>query len=102
MNSPRIRHLVQPSMSVVDRNLTITNEVRTIMTTAAIPTQTAHRGASQQGFELLISRLAVGMLRWSQQRAARRRPTHEEMTLLRRIERDTATATDLARLGRLN
>ena len=98
MNSPRIRHLVQPSMSVVDRNLSITNEVRTIMTTTALPLQTTR----QRGLELLVSRVAVGMLRWSQQRTARQRVTHEEMMMLRRIERDTASATDLARLNRLN
>ena len=98
MNSPRIRHLVQPSMSVADRNLSITNEVRTIMTTTALPLQTTR----QRGLELLVSRVAVGMLRWSQQRTARQRVTHEEMMMLRRIERDTASATDLARLNRLN
>ena len=98
MNSPRIRHLVQPSMSAADRNLSVTNEVRTIMTTAALPTATAPQG----GIELLVSRLAVGMLRWSQhravQRSARRSPTHDEMVLLRRLQHDSAQATDLARL----
>lgn len=101
MNSPRIRHLVQSSMSGVERNLSVTNEVRSIMTTTALPTQSAPQG----GFELLVSRLAVGMLRWSQQRtarrAARRQPTHDEMTLLRQIQRDSANAVDLARLNRL-
>jgi len=101
MNSPRIRHLVQPAMSVVNRNLSVTNEVRSIMTTTALPTQSAQQG----GLELLVSRLAVGMLRWSQQRTAqrtaRRRPTHEEMALLRAIQRDSAKATDLARLNHL-
>ena len=98
MNSPRIRHLVQPSMSVADRNLSITNEVRTIMTTTALPTQTTH----QDGLELLVSRLAVNMLRWSQHRTARRRVTHEEMILLRQIQKDSASATDLARLSHLS
>jgi hypothetical protein len=98
MNSPRIRHLVQPSMSVVDRNLSITNEVRSIMTTSALPTHSAAQG----GLELLVSRLAVGMLRWSQQRTARRQPTHEEMTLLRQIQKDSASAIDLARLNHLS
>jgi hypothetical protein len=97
MNSPRIRYLVQPSMSEADRNLSITKEVRTIMTTAALPTQAAPQG----GLELLVSRLAVSMLRWSQTRTARRRPTHDEMLLLRRIQKDSANATDLARLNRL-
>ena len=97
MNSPRIRHLVQPSMSVADRNLSITNEVRTIMTTTALPLQTTR----QRGLELLVSRVAVGMLRWSQQRTARQRVTHEEMMMLRRIEQDSASATDLARLSHL-
>jgi hypothetical protein len=114
MNSPRIRHLVQPPMSVVDRNLSITNEVRTIMTTTALPTQSARRSAiqqggafpqrsafPQQGLELLVSRLAVSMLRWSQHRSARRRVTHEEMMLLRQIQKDSATAIDLARLNHL-
>lgn len=103
MNSPRIRHLVQPSMSVADRNLSITNEVRTIMTTTALPTQTTHRNVfQQQGLELLVSRLAVNMLRWSQLRTARWRVTHEEMVLLRQIQKDSASAIDLARLTRLN
>ena len=97
MNSPRIRHLVQPPMSEGDRNLSITNEVRTIMTTTALPLGTTQ----QRGLELLISRVAVGMLRWSQQRTARRQPTHDEMALLRRIQKDSAAATDLARLNRL-
>ena len=97
MNSPRIRHLVQPSMSVADRNLSITNEVRTIMTTTALPVHTTR----QRGFELLVSRVAVGMLRWSQQRTARQRLTHEEMMMLRRIEKDSASAIDLARLSHL-
>ena len=54
MNSPRIRQLVQPEMSVADRNLSITNEVRTIMTTTALPASTARRTAQQQGVELLF------------------------------------------------
>ncbi len=95
MNSPRIRHLVQPSMSEVDRNLSITNEVRTIMTTAAIPTRTTRQG----GLELLVSRLAVGMLRWSQQRTSRRVRSHDQMALLRRTQRDSARAADLSRLS---
>jgi hypothetical protein len=41
------------------------------------------------------------MLRWSQQRTARRQPTHDEMILLRQIQRDSAQATDLARLSHL-
>ena len=97
MKSPRIRHLVQPQMSVVDRNLSITNEVRTIMTTTALPLDTTQ----QHGVERLISRLAVGMLRWSQHRAARRQLTHEEMALLRQVHSDSANALDLARLTRL-
>ncbi len=98
MNSPRIRHLVQPPMSVADRNLSVTNEVRTIMTTTALP---MHPGR-QAGLELLISRLAVSMLRWSQHRTASRRITHAEMQLLRQVQKDSASALDLARLGRLS
>jgi len=97
MNSPRIRHLVHPSMSVVERNFSITNEVRTIMTTSAIPVSTGR----QHGLELLVSRVAVGMLRWSQKRTARQSATHEEMMMRLRIERDTASALDLARLSKL-
>jgi hypothetical protein len=41
------------------------------------------------------------MLRWSQHRSARRRVTHEEMMLLRQIQKDSATAIDLARLNHL-
>jgi hypothetical protein len=95
MNSPRIRFLVQPSMSEGDRNLSITNEVRTIMTTAALPTQTTRQG----GLELLVSRLAVSMLRWSQHRAAARTRSHDQMALLRRSQRDSAKAADLSRLS---
>jgi len=101
MNSPRIRQLVQPEMSVADRNLSITNEVRTIMTTTALPASTARRTAQQQGVELLVSRVAMRMLRWSQHRAARRRMTHEEMMLLRQVQKDSANAVDLSRLNRL-
>jgi len=97
MNSPRIRHFVQPPMSVVDRNLSVTNEVRTIMTTTALPLHTTR----QRGLELLVSRLAVGMLRWSQQRTQRLQLSHEQMMLLREIEMSRATATDLARLSKL-
>ena len=102
MNNPRIRHLVQPTMSVVDRNLTITNEVRVIMTTTAVPLHTTHRSASApRGLELYVARLAVSMLRWSQKRTARQRVTHEDMMLLRQVEKDSANAIDFARLGRL-
>lgn len=101
MNSPRIRHFVQPPMSVVDRNFAITNEVRTIMTTTALPLHTTR----QRGLELLISRLAVAMLRWSQrrteQRVARRVMTHEQMMLLRELDVARTSATDLARLSKL-
>ena len=97
MNSPRIRHLVQPTMSVVDRNLSITNEVRTIMTTTAVPLHTTR----QSGLELLVSRLAVSMLRWSQHRTQRLHVSHEQMMLLRELERSRASAIDLGRLGRL-
>jgi len=98
MKSPRIRHLVQPTMSVADRNLSITNEVRTIMTTTAFPVR-ASRSSTLQGFELLVSRIAVSMLRWSEQRSARRRPTHDEMMLLRQNQKDSARASNLARLS---
>ena len=102
MNSPRIRHLVQPTMSVVDRNLSSTNEVRTIMTTTASPLHTTHRSTSEpRRFEFYVARLAVSMLRWSQKRTARQRVTHEDMMLLRQVEKDSANAIDFARLGRL-
>jgi hypothetical protein len=97
MNSPRIRHLVQPTMSVDDRTVTITNEVRTIMTTTALPMNPGR----QAGLELLVSRLAVGMLRWSRHRTDRQHVTHEQMQLLRRVQRETASAADFSRLGRL-
>ncbi|MEP6843147.1 MAG: hypothetical protein ABJA11_06475 [Pseudolysinimonas sp.] len=67
------------------------------MTTTTVPTQIA----PQEGLELLISRLAVSMLRWSQVRTARRHMTHDEMMLLRQTQKDSATAIDLARLSRL-
>jgi len=97
MNSPRIRYLMQPPMSVVDRTLMLTEEVRKTMTTSTFPA----RAPRQRGVELLVSRVAVGMLHWSRQRTARQMMTHEEMTLLRRVEQDRATAMDLARLNHL-
>jgi len=97
MNNPRLRYLVQPSMSVVDRNLKLTEEVRKTMTTSTFPA----RATRQRGLELLVSRVAVGMLHWSQQRTARQLMTHEEMMLLLRVERERATAVDLARLNHL-
>ncbi|MEO6532490.1 MAG: hypothetical protein ABIO06_02835 [Pseudolysinimonas sp.] len=76
------------------------------MTTTAFPAHAsrtsrsaASRGSTLQGFELLVSRIAVGMLRWSQQRSARRRPTHDEMMLLRQNQKDSARASNLARLS---
>lgn len=101
MNSPRIRHLVQPTMSVADRNVRVTNEVRTIMTTTALPLHTPRRFARQSGVELLVSRIAVGMLRWSQHRTERLQVTHEQMLLRRQVERETASAADFGRLSRL-
>jgi hypothetical protein len=98
MNSPRIRHFVQPPMSVVDRNVSVTNEVRTIMTATALPLHTTR----QRGLELLVSRLAVSMLRWSQRRSQRLQFTHEQMMLLREMEASRASAVDLARLSRLS
>jgi len=97
MNSPRIRHFVQPTLSVVDRNVSVTNEVRTIMTATALPLHTTR----QRGLERLVSRLAVSMLRWSQHRTQRLQLTHEQMMLLRELETSRAAATDLARLSRL-
>lgn len=94
MNSPRIRHFVQPGMSVADRNLSVTNEVRTIMTTTALPLHITR----QRGLEVLVSRLAVSMLRWSQRRAARRQMSHERMVLLRENAVRTARAVDFSRL----
>ncbi|HEY4152888.1 MAG TPA: hypothetical protein VGM38_06165 [Pseudolysinimonas sp.] len=67
------------------------------MTTTALPLQTTQ----QRGLELLVSRAAVSMLRWAQQRTARQRVSHDEMMLLRQIQKDSATATDLARLNKL-
>jgi len=97
MNSPRIRYLMQPPMSVVDRTLMMTEEVRKTMTTSTFPA----RATRQRGLELLVSRVAVGMLHWSRQRTARQMMTHEEMMLLLRVERERATAVDLARLNHL-
>jgi hypothetical protein len=90
MNSTRIRYLAEPAMSDVDRNLTITNEVRTIMTTAALPTHDAR----QHGLELLVSRVAVAMLHWSSRRARAARLSHERMDLLRSTERAIARVVD--------
>ena len=87
MNSPRIRHLVHPGMSVDARNLSHTNGVKTIMTTTTLPLHNACR----DGIERVVSRLAVSMLHWANRRAQRRavrsRMTHDRMTLLLENER---------------
>ncbi|MFC5501944.1 hypothetical protein ACFPJ4_06780 [Lysinimonas soli] len=94
MRSPRIRHLVEPSMSVAGRNLTITNEVRTIMTTTAL----SACAPRQRGLERLVSRLAVSMLHWSSRRTRALQLSHARMVLLRDNERAIARSADSARL----
>jgi hypothetical protein len=97
MNSPRIRHLVQPSMSVADRNLSVTGEVRIIMTTTALPLDTMQL----HGIERLISLFAVWLMRRSQRRVARQHLSHDEMAILRRAQADSVKARDLSQLSRL-
>jgi hypothetical protein len=100
MNKPRIRHLVQPPMSVVDRNFGSTNEVRTMMTSTALP-MTSARGVSRQGgLELLISRLAVSMLRWSKRSSERRFTSLQRSVLVREGARSTSAAAEYSQLVR--
>ena len=96
MKSPRIRHLVDPSMSVADRNLAITNEVRTIMTGTAL----SLRRPRQRGLERLVSRLALGMLHWSSRRTRASRVSHARMVLLRENEHTISRTSDSTRLYR--
>lgn len=97
MNSPRIRHFTQPPMSVVDRSVSSGNEGMMTMTTTALRVESGR----QAGLELVVSRLAIVMLRWSRRRSERREITHEQMQLRRRVEFDRAQAIDFARLNRL-
>lgn len=99
MNNPRIRHLVQPPVSVVDRNFGNTNEVRIMMTSTALPIPPAHAGTGPGAIESLVSRLAVSMLRWSVKSAERRLAALERSVLVRAAEQDSS-ATDYARMMR--
>ena len=100
MNKPRIRHLVQPPMSVVDRNFGNTNEVRMMMTSTALPIHSAYGDTRQGGLEVLISRLAMSMLRWSQKSSQRRLAALELSVFACRIERDASPSADYSRLVR--
>ena len=100
MNNPRIRHLVQPPMSVVDRNFGTTNEVRIMMTSTALPIDSAYGEARQGGLELLISRLAVSMLRWSERSSVRRLTSLERAVQAHSVTVAPSAASDYARLVR--
>ncbi len=84
-------------MSVADRNFSTKNEVRAMMTSTAFPIQSSRGSAGQRGLELLISHLAVSMLRWSERSAERRLTAHERLVLMRETHHDSA-ATDFARM----
>ncbi|HEY4224979.1 MAG TPA: hypothetical protein VGM70_04125 [Pseudolysinimonas sp.] len=100
MNNPRIRHLVQPPMSVVDRNFSTTNEVRMTMTSTALPLHSASGDTRPGGLELLVSRLAVGMLRWSESSSQRRFAALQRAAFPCRVEHDASAASDYSRLVR--
>jgi hypothetical protein len=57
------------------------------MTTIFIPVQTTRRGP----LELLVARVAIAMLRWSN-RPVKPAPTHEQRMFRRRYELDRANA----------
>ncbi len=100
MNNPRIRHLVQPPMSVVDRNFSTTNEVRMMMTSTALPIRSASGDTRPGAIELLVSRVAVSMLRWSESSSQRRFAALERSVLACRIDHDASAAADYSRLVR--
>ncbi len=100
MINPRIRHLMQPPLSVVDRNFGATNEVRMMMTSTALPLQSVSGDTRPGGLEVLVWRLAVGMLRWSESSSHRRFAALERSVLACRVERDASAAADYSRLVR--
>jgi hypothetical protein len=99
MNNPRIRHLMQPPVSVVDRNFSTTNEVRIMMTSTALPLGSAYGDTRQGALEVLVSRLAVGMLRWSERSAERRFAALERSVRACQMQHDGAAA-DYSRMVR--
>jgi hypothetical protein len=99
MNNPRIRHLMQPPVSVVDRNFSTTDEVRIMMTSTALPIRSAYGVTERGGLDLLVSRLAISMLRWSVQSAERRFAGLERSALMRGAAHDSS-ATDYSRMVR--
>jgi hypothetical protein len=100
VNQARIRYFVQPPMSVVDRNFSSTNEVRMIMTSTAVPFPTTAAGYRPSAVELLVERLAVGMLRWSEASSHRRLASLERSVLTCRSSRIPSAATDAAQMVR--
>ena len=100
MNNPRIRHLMQPQMSVVDRNFSTTNEVRMMMTSTALPMTSALGVSRQAGLELLISRLAVSVLRWSERSSERQFTALQRSVLVREGAPSTSAAAEYSQLVR--
>ncbi len=77
------------------------------MTSTALPISTDRIGTQFGGFEILVSRLAVSMLHWSERRYERQRALLEQRVLLQHIERgsarhDVTSATAHIRLMRLS
>ena len=83
-------------MSVVDRNFGVTDEVRMMMTGTAFALEIRQ----QSGFELLVSRLAVSMLRWSAQRSQRRLTALERSVPRRDAGHHASSAADASVLVR--
>ncbi len=71
-----------------------------MMTSTALPIRSASGGPRQGGLELLISRLAVSMLRWSEQSSQRRLASLERSVLACRVEHDASAAAEYSRLVR--
>ena len=100
-----------PEMSVVEANLKKEKEVNTVTNTAAINTapattapataapmttaaaasqelvHTPRSSANYNATERLVAHVGLGLLRWSNRRVERARPSHERMALLLENER---------------
>lgn len=60
------------------------------MTSTALPSYTLRNPSQPGGLEVLVSRLAVGMLHWSERHSERRDVLLEQRVLLHHLERQCA------------
>lgn len=71
-----------------------------MMTSTALPLQSARGGYRQGALEVLVSRLAVSMLRWSQRSSERRLLALERSVETCAVQPDAGAAADYSRLVR--